>query len=246
MSVWQGVLDWFSDPVNWQGADGVPNRVFQHLSYSAIASLLAIAIALPIGLVLGHTGKGGQAAINISNIGRAIPSFGIIILAFIVAGIGFLPVLVTLVALAIPPIITNTYVGMRAVDPEVREAAEGMGMTGWQLLRRVEMPIAQPLIMAGIRTSVVQVIATATLAAVISLGGLGRYIIDGFGQQNTPEVLAGALLVAALSLLTEYGLSAIQRATLSKGLAGRSGLAANAAATAKMGAPPTEMSGSAF
>jgi len=240
MSVWQGVLEWFADPAHWQGADGVPNRVFQHVSYSLIASLLAIAIALPIGLVLGHTGKGGQLAINVSNLGRAIPSFGIIILAFIVAGIGFLPVLVTLVALAIPPIITNTYVGMRAVDPEVREAAEGMGMTGWQLLRGVEMPIAQPLIMAGIRTSVVQVIATATLAAFISLGGLGRYIIDGFGQRNTPEVISGAILVAALALLTEYGLAAVQRATLSKGLA-RSSRVAEAAVGAKMGAPPPGM-----
>jgi osmoprotectant transport system permease protein len=238
MTVLRGVLEWFADPVHWQGADGIPTRLFEHLWYSLVATLGAIAIALPIGLVLGHTGRGGQLAINISNLGRAIPSFGIIILAFIVAGIGFLPVLVTLVALALPPIVTNTYVGMRAVDPEIREAAEGMGMTGWQVLRRVEMPMAQPLIMAGIRTSAVQVIATATLAAVISLGGFGRYIIDGLAQRNTPEVVAGAILVSALSLLAEYGLGALQRATVSKGLAGRSGRPAPAAVGAQAGTAP--------
>jgi osmoprotectant transport system permease protein len=220
VNVARGVLEWFADPANWQGVDGVPNRVLQHVWYSLIATVLAVAIALPIGLALGHTGRGGQIAINISNLGRAIPSFGIIILVFILAGIGFTPVLVTLVALALPPIVTNSYVGVRAVDPEVRDAAEGMGMTGWEVLRRVELPVALPLVMAGIRTSAVQVVATATLAAVISLGGLGRYIIDGLSQRNTPEVVAGAVLVAALSLLTEFALSALQRAVVSPGIAG--------------------------
>ncbi len=219
MNILSGLVEWFTDPANWQGSDGVPARTFEHLWYSLVATLGAIAIALPIGLTLGHTGRGGQIAINISNLGRAIPSFGILVLVFVLAGIGFIPVLITLVALAIPPIITNSYVGIRAVDPEVREAAEGMGMTGWQVLARVELPVALPLIMAGIRTSAVQVVATATLAAVISLGGLGRYIVDGIRQQSTPEVVAGALLVAALSILTEYALAAVQRAVVPPGIA---------------------------
>lgn len=219
MSVVQALVEWFADPANWQGVDGIPNRVFQHLWYSGVSTVIAVAIALPIGLTLGHTGRGGQLAINISNLGRAIPSLGIVILAFIVAGIGFTPVLVTLVALALPPIVTNSYVGIRAVDPEVREAAEGMGMTGVQVLLRVELPVALPLIMAGIRTSAVQVVATATLAAVISLGGLGRYIIDGLPQQNLPKVLAGGLLVALLAIAVELSLAAVQRAVVSEGLA---------------------------
>jgi osmoprotectant transport system permease protein len=218
VNVLEGLVAWFADPANWQGPDGVPTRTLEHLWYSLVATLGAIAIALPIGLTLGHTGRGGQLAINISNLGRAIPSFGIIVLAFVIAGIGFTPVLITLVALALPPIVTNTYVGIRAVDPEVREAAEGMGMTGWQMLRGVEVPVALPLIMTGIRTSAVQVVATATLAAVISLGGLGRYIIDGIRQQNTPEVVAGALLVAVLSIITEYALEAVQRAVVPAGI----------------------------
>jgi osmoprotectant transport system permease protein len=221
MSVLRGVLEWFADPANWQGADGVPVRSLQHIWYSFAATVGAIAIALPVGLALGHTGRGGQLAINISNLGRAIPSFGIIILVVIVAGLGFTPVFITLVALALPPIVTNSYVGIRAVDPEIREAAEGMGMTGWQVLRRVELPVALPLVMAGIRTSAVQVVATATLAAFIGLGGLGRYIFDGFSQRNTPEVVAGALLVAALSLLTEFALEALQRAVVSQGVVRR-------------------------
>lgn len=219
MNILDGLIQWFADPAQWQGPDGVPTRVFEHIWYSVIATVGATAVALPIGLFIGHTGRGGQVAINISNLGRAIPSFGIIVLVFIVAGIGFTPVLITLVALAIPPIVTNTYVGIRAVDPEVREAAEGMGMTGWQVLTRVEVPVALPLIMAGVRTSAVQVVATATLAAVISLGGLGRYIIDGIPQQNTPEVVAGALLVALLSIGTEYLLSAVQRKVVPAGIA---------------------------
>lgn len=219
MNILDGLIQWFADPAQWQGPDGVPTRVFEHIWYSVIATVGATAVALPIGLFIGHTGRGGQVAINISNLGRAIPSFGIIVLVFIVAGIGFTPVLITLVALAIPPIVTNTYVGIRAVDPEVREAAEGMGMTGWQVLTRVEVPVALPLIMAGVRTSAVQVVATATLAAVISLGGLGRYIIDGIRQQNTPEVVAGALLVALLSIGTEYLLSAVQRKVVPAGIA---------------------------
>ncbi|CAN5308768.1 MAG: ABC transporter permease [Euzebyales bacterium] len=218
MEVLAGVVEWFADPANWSGTDGVPNRVFQHVWYSVVATVLALIIALPLGLTVGHTGRGGALAINLSNIGRSVPSFGIIILAFLLAGFGFTPALVALTALAIPPIVTNSYVGVRAVDPEVRDSAEGMGLTGWQVLRDVEVPVAMPLIMAGVRTSAVQVVSTATLAAFVGLGGLGRYIFDGLQTQNLPEVIAGAILVAGLAVLTELGLSRVQKTVVPKGL----------------------------
>ena len=138
---------------------------------------------------------------------------------FIVAGFGFIPVLVSLVALAVPPIVTNSYIGVRSVDPDVRQAAEGMGMRGRQVLWQVELPMAMPLIMAGVRTSAVQVVATATLAAFVGLGGLGRYVIDGFTQRDLAEVVGGAILVAVLSLLTELALGRVQTLVVSKGLA---------------------------
>ena len=150
---------------------------------------------------------------------------------FIVAGFGFIPVLVSLVALAVPPIVTNSYIGVRSVDPDVRQAAEGMGMRGRQVLWQVELPMAMPLIMAGIRTSAVQVVATATLAAYVGLGGLGRYVIDGFSQRDLAEVVGGAILVAVLSLLTELVLGRVQSLVVSKGLAERG---ADAAVRAKV------------
>jgi osmoprotectant transport system permease protein len=169
--VWPDVLRWLAGE-SWLGVDGVPTLVVQHLLYALVPTVVAMAIALPIGLWSGHTGRGGLLAINVANVGRAIPSFGLILLAFTLAGFGFVPVYVTLVALAIPPILTNTYVGVRQVDPEIRDAAAGMGLTGAQILRQVEVPMALPVIMAGVRTSAVQVVATATLAAVVGLGGL--------------------------------------------------------------------------
>ncbi|MDQ3537294.1 MAG: ABC transporter permease [Actinomycetota bacterium] len=234
MSVLGDILAWFADPAHWSGPDGVPMRVAEHLGYCLLATVLAAAIALPLGLILGHTGRGGSLAINMSNAGRAIPTFGIVILAFLIAGAGLVPITVALVVLAIPPILTNTYVAVRGIDPELRDAAEGMGMRGWQVLRQLEVPLAMPLIMAGIRTSAVQVVATATLGAYVLLGGLGRYIFDGLGQQVYAEVAAGAILVAVLALAVELGLSQLQTAVTARGLRSsqRNGpLAAKAAAT---------------
>jgi osmoprotectant transport system permease protein len=215
------VLAWLTDPAQWSGPDGIPVRTLQHLWYSLLATAIAAAVALPIGVYIGHTGRGAIFAVNLTNLGRAIPSLGIIILTFTIFGFGIAPILVTLFALAIPPIVTNSYIGVRSVDPEVREAAEGMGMRGRQVLWRVELPVAMPLIMAGIRTSAVQVVATATLAAFVGLGGLGRYLIDGLAQRDLAEVVGGAFLVAVLSLLTELALGRVQTLVVSKGLAER-------------------------
>ena len=211
--------------------EGIPVRTLQHLGYSLLATVIAAAIALPIGVLIGHTGRGAVFAVNLTNLGRAIPTLGIIILVFILAGFGIVPVLVALTALAVPPIVTNSYVGVRSVDPEVREAAEGMGMRGRQVLWRVELPVAMPLIMAGIRTSTVQVVATATLAAYVGLGGLGRYLIDGFSQRDLPQVVGGAILVAVLALLIELALGRLQTLVVSRGLAERG---ADAAVRAKV------------
>ena len=231
MDVIGDVLRWLTDPAHWSGPDGIPVRTLQHVWYSLLATGMAAAIALPIGVFIGHTGRGALFAVNLTNLGRAIPTLGIIILVFILAGFGIVPVLVALTALAVPPIVTNSYVGVRSVDPEVREAAEGMGMRGRQVLWKVELPVAMPLIMAGIRTSTVQVVATATLAAYVGLGGLGRYLIDGFSQRDLPQVVGGAILVALLSLFTELLLGRVQALVVSRGLAERG---ADAAVRAKV------------
>ena len=224
MSFFSSLLAWFTDPAHWSGPNGIGWRLAEHIGYSLVATVVAAAIALPVGLALGHTGRFGNLAINVANIGRAIPTFGLIVMAFILLRFSLLPVFIALVALAIPPILTNTYVGIRQVDREIRDAANGMGMTGAQVLWQVEAPIALPLIMAGIRVSAVQVVATATLAAVVSFGGLGRFIIDGLAQgvqgraRGLSQVVAGALLVALLAMVTEIALGRAQRALTPRGL----------------------------
>lgn len=221
MSFFQEVLRWFAAPEHWMGTPGIPNRLLEHLLMSGAAVTTAAAFALPVAITLGHAGRGGNLAINISNIGRAVPSFGILVLALQVFGIGATPAFVALVALAIPPIVTNSYVGMRQVDADVREAARGMGMTDLVQLLRVELPIALPFIMAGVRTASVNVVATATLAALVGWGGLGRYIIDGLAQLDPVQLFAGALLVALLSTVVEFSLAGLQRLTMPAGLKAR-------------------------
>ena len=212
------VLQWFLNGAHWQGDGGIPHRTFEHLTMSGASVLVAALIALPIGIAIGHFGRGGILAINISNIGRAVPSFAVLVIAVELVGIGALPAFIALVALAIPPIVTNSYIGMREVDADVREAARGMGMRERAVLWRVELPIALPLIMAGIRTSAVNVVATATLAALVAWGGLGRFIVDGFGLQDYPMMFAGAIMVAILSLIVEFLLAGAQRLATPAGL----------------------------
>jgi len=218
MSFLSRVAAWFADPANWTGSGGIPTRLLEHLQISGESVAIAGVIALPIGIGLGHYGRFGALALNVSNVGRALPSFGILVIAFQVFGLGDLPVILALTALAIPPMVTNSYVGMREVDPDIKEAARGMGYRELAQLFRVELPLAVPLVMAGIRTSAVQVVATATLAAIIAGGGLGRYIIDGYGQQIYTEVFAGALLVALLALATEFSLAGLERVLVPRGI----------------------------
>ena len=212
------VAQWFLDPAHWQGDGGILHRTFEHVLMSGAAVLTAAAIALPVGIAIGHFGRGGILAINVSNIGRAVPSFAVLVIAVQLFGIGALPAFIALVVLAIPPMVTNSYIGVREVDPDVREAARGMGMRERAVLLSVELPIALPLIMAGIRTSAVNVVATATLAALVAWGGLGRFIVDGLGLQDYPMLFAGALMVAVLSLIVEFSLAGLQRLSTPAGL----------------------------
>jgi osmoprotectant transport system permease protein len=215
-----GVIQWLGDAAHWQGQDGIPTRLAQHVVLSGEAMLIAGLLGLPIALVLGHLGRGGFLAVNLSNIGRAVPSFAILVLAAQIRsiGVGDTAALVALVALAVPPILTNAYVGMRSVEPEVTGAARAMGMSGHQMLWRVELPLALPLILAGLRTSAVQVVATATLAAEVAAGGLGRYIVDGIAESDYGQVWAGALLVAVLALTVDGIFAGAQRLAGGRGM----------------------------
>jgi osmoprotectant transport system permease protein len=231
MEFFSEVGAWFADPANWSGNDGVPVRIAEHLVLAGLPLIVAVALALPVGLYIGHTGRLSGLAINVSNVGRAIPTLAILVIAWLLLSrplveIGLrreaaeITTAISMVALALPPIVTNTYVGLAEVDRDLVEAGRGMGMTGRQLLLRVELPVALPVVMSGLRTAAVQVVATATLGAVLGTGGLGRYLIDGIAQRRYEEMFAGAVLVALLAIGTEVGFGALQRAALSPGLRG--------------------------
>ncbi|MGE7390396.1 ABC transporter permease [Streptomyces sp. NPDC004126] len=213
MGVMAKAWDWLADGANWSGEAGVWHRLGEHVYVSGIALAVACALALPVGLWLGHLGKGGALAVNLSNAGRAVPVFAVLALFMVspLRSAGYLPTIAALVLFAVPPLLTNAYVGMREVDRSVVEAARGMGMSGRQLFLRVELPLARPLVMTGLRSAAVQVVATATIAAMVGQGGLGRIITAGFNTYNTPQVVAGAVLVALLALVVEGALVAADR-----------------------------------
>lgn len=215
-----GVWAWLTDPANWTGPNGIPARTGEQVVMSLIAMAIALAVALPIGLVLGHLRKGVLVTTNISNVGRAVPTLAVlIILASIPSiGVGNTAAILALALFAIPPLMTNTFAGMASVDPDVLDAGLGMGMGPGQRLARLELPLATPLIAAGIRTATVQVVATASLAALVGGGGLGRYVVDGFALQDTTLVVAGALLTALLAMAAEGALAVFERAATPKGL----------------------------
>ena len=212
MSAFSDVVAWLTEPAHWHGSDGIPVRTWEHLVLSGTSLAVVCALALPLALWLGHIGKGGVLAINVTNIGRAVPIFAVLVLLAIgPLGLGATATIVALILFGIPPVLTNAYVGMREVDRDTVEAARGMGMTGWQTLRQVELPLALPLILTGIRLAAVQIIATATLGAFVLGGGLGRFINSGFGRQDQAELVSGAVLVAALALTVEGAFELLQR-----------------------------------
>ncbi len=220
LGVLNGVVAWFQDPANWRGEEGLVNRMVEHLLLTGTATLAAVLLGLPLAVWLGHIGRGGLLAVNVSNVGRAVPTFAVLLLLSIGPvgtgelgpyGRAGLATLIALVLFALPPIITNAYVGMREVDRDTVEAARGMGMRGPQLLKRVELPLALPLILTGVRLAVVQVWATATIAALVAGPGLGRIITLGFRRQDVAEVVAGALVVAVIAVALEAGMVLVQR-----------------------------------
>lgn len=221
-----GIIGFFTDPAHWTGTTGIPNRLFEHLVISGIAIAVATAIGLPLGLAIGHTGRGANLAINLANIGRAVPSYAILVMVLPVTlalapvlgyspslGLNLLPILISMTLLAIPPILVNAYAGLRAVDRDLIEASRGMGLRERQILAGIELPLASSVIVGGFRTATLSVIATATLGAILSGGGLGRFIFDGMaqGQAGSASIYAGAVLVIVLAVAVDLVLAIVQR-----------------------------------
>lgn len=213
-----GLVAWFSDPENWSGPDGVPVRLLEHVQYTGLALLLACLVSIPLGALVGHTGRGAFLVVGVTNALRALPTLGVVIMVVLLTRIGLTPVLVALVVLAVPPVMAGTYAGIRAVDPMVVDAARGVGMREREVLLQVEFPNALPLILGGIRSATLQLVSTATIAAFVAFGGLGRYIIDGLSVRDFTEVLAGAVLVAALAIVLDLALAGVARLVVSDGI----------------------------
>jgi osmoprotectant transport system permease protein len=222
MTVFGDMWAYLTDGGSWSGGDGIAALLGQQLLLTFTALVMAMVVGLPVALWLGHLGRGGFLAINISNVGRAIPTFALLALLVVAPwpgtaelgpyGRAGLATLIALTLFALPPIITNSYVAMREVAPEVREAARGMGMTGVQQFWRVELPLGLPLVVSGLRLALVQVWATATIAALVAGPGLGQIITDGFFRSNYGKGIAGAMVVAAVALVLELGAALVQRA----------------------------------
>ena len=218
MSFLSYAWDWLNQPAQWHGSDGIPIRILEQLYYTGLALLIAALIAIPLGILIGHTGRGAVLVVNLANAWRAIPTLGLLVLLAVTLGFSVLAWLIPLVVLGIPPILVNTYEGVSGVEPELKDAARGMGMTSWQQVRKVEVPVAMPLIILGLRTGAIFVVATATIAAYIGLGGLGRYIIDGLATNNYGEVAGGAALVVLLALAVQFLFVGVRRLGVPPGL----------------------------
>jgi osmoprotectant transport system permease protein len=214
-------IQWLTTADNWTGRNGIGRAVLQHLWYSLIATALAAGIALPIGLAIGHTGRGRFVVVNISGIWRAIPTIGVVTIVYRWQPLSVWPVLIALVVLAVPPIVLNTVAGIDSVPGDIRDAATGMGLTGWQALWHVEIPNGLPLILAGIRSAANQVIATVSVAGFVGLGTLGVFIFTA-SRSNQQDVMAGASIAIIILVLAVEGLFALlQRAIVSPGVRAR-------------------------
>lgn len=218
MSLFTEVIAWFADPTHWSGPTGAPIRIAEHLLYTGLAVALGVVIAVPLGAFIGHTGRGSFLIVGLANGLRALPELGLLTLLVLLTSISLVPVTIALVMLAIPPLLAGTYAGVRNVDRAVVDAARGMGMREREILFRVELPNALPLILGGLRAATLQVLATAAIAAFIGLGGLGRFLIDGLAQQDYPQMVAGAVFIAGLALVTEAVLAGVQLLAVSPGL----------------------------
>lgn len=219
------VWAWLTDPASWQGRGGIPARIAEHLLYSALVLVLAAAVAVPLGLWIGHTGRGRVVVVNVVNGMRSVPTLGLLYVSVLVLAPrlrgdwAFLaPAILVLFLLAMPPILAGAYAGVAEVDPGVRDAARGMGMSGPEVLWGVELPCALPLIFSGLRSATLQVIATATVAASVSVGGLGRFLIDGLAARDYGQMAGGALLIGLVALAVDGAFALVQRVAVSPGL----------------------------
>ncbi|MFF5967726.1 ABC transporter permease [Streptomyces collinus] len=222
------ITGWLTDPAHWSGPDGIPAQTLTHLELSGEALGIALLLGMPAGLLIGHTGRGAFLVGGLTNALRALPTLGVLMFSVlliaphITSDAAFtIPSLIVLVLLAVPPILTSTYAGVFAVDAAAVDAARGMGWRGRDILLRVQLPCALPLVLSGIRSAALQIIATATVAAYVSLGGLGRFLIDGLAQSDYAQMAGGALLVAALALVVELLLLGLGRLAVSPGLTRR-------------------------
>lgn len=216
-------LSFLLDAGHWDPAnpDGFVARALEHLLYSGFALLIAFLLAFPLGLLIGHTNRGSFVAINAGNGGRALPTLGVLMLVVSLAGLGLLPVITALVLLAIPPILTTTYAGIRSVSGATVDAARGLGMKEWQIVLQVELPNALPIVFGGLRNATLQVVSTATIAAYLGMGGLGRYLFDGLALRDYPRVVAGAVVLAVLAVTLDLIIGGVQRLVVSRGVDGR-------------------------
>ena len=236
-NVFTDTFAWLADPLHWTGSAGIPARLGEHLQYTGLVMLIAAAIAVPAGLYVGHTGRGRVAVVALAGALRALPTLGLLTLFVLVAGIGLMPPIWALVILTVPPLLAGTYAGISSVDETVVDAARAMGMKELQILFRVELPNGLQVMFGGIRTAVLQVIATVSVVAYLPLGGLGRYLFDGLVLQDFPRMLAGSLLIAALAIVVDLVLAAVQRLVVSPGLSARSKGGRKAAADLSAAAP---------
>ncbi|WP_315275731.1 ABC transporter permease [Kocuria carniphila] len=218
MNLIDQALQFLIDPMNWTGAVGIPKRMLEHLGYTALTMAIALIIAVPLGLWVGHTGRGSGVVVGITGALRSLPTLGLLTLFTLLMGLGLMPPILALVLLAIPPILSGTYSGIASVNPALVDGARAMGMTERQTLTRVEIPVALPVILGGIRNAALQVLATVTIVAYINLGGLGRYLIDGLAVRDYSRMLASVVLVAVLALAADAILALIQRLVTSPGL----------------------------
>lgn len=217
-NIFVDTLAWIADPLHWTGSSGIPVRLLEHLQYSGLVLVIAAAIAVPAGLYIGHTGRGRVVAVAVAGALRALPTLGLLVLFALLAGSSLMPPVWALVILTVPPLLAGTYAGISSVDRAVVDAARAMGMTELQILFRVELPNGLQVMFGGVRTAVLQVIATVSVVAYLPLGGLGRYLFDGLALQDFPRMLAGSLLIAGLAIVVDLILAAVQRALLSPGL----------------------------